>query len=62
MSILRDRQLRVIVNSRTGTIVIGGDVKVTPSVVTHGSLTVRINEDKQVTQLTVLHRTRRASS
>ena len=40
---------KVIVNSRTGTIVIGGDVRVTPSVVTHGSLTVRINEDKQVT-------------
>ena len=43
---------KVIVNSRTGTIVIGGDVKVTPSVVTHGSLTVRINEDKQVTPTT----------
>ncbi len=41
---------KVIVNSRTGTIVIGGDVRVTPAVVTHGSLTVRINEDKQVTQ------------
>ena len=41
---------KVIVNSRTGTIVIGGDVRVTPSVVTHGSLTVRINEDKKVTQ------------
>ena len=40
---------KVIVNSRTGTIVIGGDVKVTPSVVTHGSLTVRITEDTQVT-------------
>ena len=40
---------KVIVNSRTGTIVIGGDVRVTPSVVTHGSLTVRINEDQQVT-------------
>ena len=40
---------KVIVNSRTGTIVIGGNVRVTPSVVTHGSLTVRINEDKQVT-------------
>ena len=41
---------KVIVNSRTGTIVIGGDVRVTPSAVTHGSLTVRINEDKEVTQ------------
>ena len=40
---------KVIVNSRTGTIVIGGNVRVTPSVVTHGSLTVRINEDPQVT-------------
>ena len=45
---------KVIVNSRTGTIVIGGDVRVTPSVVTHGSLTVRINEDKEVTQATNL--------
>ena len=41
---------KIIVNSRTGTIVIGGDVRVTRSLVTHGSLTVRINEDKQVTQ------------
>ena len=39
---------RVIVNSRTGTIVIGGDVRVTPAVVTHGSLTVKVKEDKQV--------------
>lgn len=41
---------KVIVNSRTGTIVIGGDVRVTPAVVTHGSLTVRVNEDTNVTQ------------
>ena len=41
---------RVIVNSRTGTIVISGDVRVTPAVVTHGSLTVRVSEDTNVTQ------------
>lgn len=41
---------RVIVNSRTGTIVIGGDVKVTPAAVTHGSLTVQVNEDFNVDQ------------
>lgn len=41
---------KVIVNSRTGTIVIGGDVRVTPAAVTHGSLTVRVNEQQQVTQ------------
>ena len=40
---------QVIVNSRTGTIVIGGNVQVTPAVITHGSLTVRIREDTQVT-------------
>jgi flagellar P-ring protein precursor FlgI len=40
---------QVIVNSRTGTIVIGGNVQVTPAVITHGSLTVRIREDTEVT-------------
>jgi len=39
----------VIVNSRTGTIVIGGNVRVTPAAVTHGSLTVKVNEDPSVT-------------
>ena len=38
---------QVIVNSRTGTVVIGGNVSVTPAVITHGSLTVRIREDPQ---------------
>ncbi len=36
---------RVVINARTGTIVIGGDVRVTPAVVTHGALTVRVNEN-----------------
>ena len=43
---------KVVVNSRTGTIVIGGDVRVTPAAVSHGSLTVRIDEDKKVTPTT----------
>lgn len=41
---------KVIVNSRTGTVVIGGNVRVTPSAVTHGSLTVQVNEDFNVNQ------------
>ena len=41
---------KVVVNARTGTIVIGGDVRVTPAVVTHGSLTVRVKEDINTTQ------------
>ena len=41
---------KVVVNARTGTIVIGGDVRILPAAVTHGSLTVRVTEDQQVTQ------------
>lgn len=41
---------RVIINSRTGTIVIGQEVRVQPAAVTHGSLTVAIGEDYQVSQ------------
>ncbi|NDB66771.1 MAG: flagellar basal body P-ring protein FlgI [Methylocystaceae bacterium] len=40
---------RVIVNSRTGTIVISEGVRVTPAAVSHGSLTVRIKENQNVT-------------
>jgi flagellar P-ring protein precursor FlgI len=41
---------RVIVNARTGTIVIGSQVRVMPAAVTHGSLTVTISEDFEVSQ------------
>ena len=42
---------QVIVNSRTGTIIIGGNVRVTPAAITHGSLTVRVKEDPKKTAL-----------
>ena len=46
---------QVIVNSRTGTIIINGNVRVTPAAITHGSLTVRVREDpKTETQNTVV--------
>ncbi len=41
---------RVIVNSRTGTVVINAQVKVTPAAVSHGSLTVTITEREDVSQ------------
>ena len=41
---------QVIVNARTGTVVIGGEVRVTPAAISHGSLTVRVNEDFNVDQ------------
>ncbi len=47
---------RVIVNSRTGTVVIGSHVRVTPAAVSHGSLTVTISERAQVSQPAPLSR------
>ena len=41
---------RVIINSRTGTIVIGARVRVLPAAVSHGSLTVSITERSDVSQ------------
>jgi len=41
---------KVIINSRTGTIVIGQNVMIEPVAVTHGSLVVTITEDFQVAQ------------
>lgn len=40
---------RVIVNSRTGTIVIGEGVRLSPAAVSHGSMTVKITEGATVT-------------
>lgn len=41
---------KVIVNSRTGTVVIGSQVRVSPAAVSHGSLMVAISEDVAVSQ------------
>jgi flagellar P-ring protein precursor FlgI len=41
---------RVIINSRTGTVVISSNVTVSPAAVSHGSLSVTIKEEKTVSQ------------
>lgn len=41
---------RVVINSRTGTIVVGQNVKVSPAAITHGNLTVTIQENPEVVQ------------
>ncbi|WP_198046001.1 flagellar basal body P-ring protein FlgI [Novosphingobium aquimarinum] len=41
---------RVIVNSRTGTVVINAAVRLSPAAISHGKLTVRIDEDPTVVQ------------
>jgi flagellar P-ring protein precursor FlgI len=45
-----DAPARVIVNSRTGTVVIGSAVRVKPAAVSHGSLSVTITERSDVSQ------------
>ncbi len=45
-----DPPARIIVNARTGTIVIGQHVRVLPFAVTHGSLTVSVTESTNVSQ------------
>jgi flagellar P-ring protein FlgI len=41
---------KIIINSRTGTVVISQRVRVSPAAVSHGNLTVTITEDAEVTQ------------
>lgn len=41
---------RVVINSRTGTIIIGQNVRVSPVAITHGGLTVNITENLDVAQ------------
>ena len=41
---------RVIINSRTGTVVISSNVSVSPAAVSHGSLSVTIKEEQSVSQ------------
>lgn len=41
---------KIVVNSRTGTIIIGQHVRVMPAAITHGSLTVTISARPQVSQ------------
>jgi flagellar P-ring protein precursor FlgI len=45
---------RVIINSRTGTVVISSNVRVSPAAVSHGSLTVSIKEEQKVSQPSAL--------
>lgn len=44
------RRARVVINERTGTIVAGGDVRLAPSAVVHGGLTIVVRETPTVSQ------------
>jgi flagellar P-ring protein precursor FlgI len=41
---------RVVINERTGTIVAGGDVRLSPVAIAQGGITISVKESKQVSQ------------
>lgn len=51
-----DAPARVIVNARTGTVVINGAVRISPAAVSHGRLTVAVQENPTVVQPAPLSR------
>ena len=50
LSIAIDATARVVINERTGTVVLGGDVRIGPVAVAHGNLSVRIATQYTVSQ------------
>jgi len=50
LTVEADARLRVVVNERTGTVVLGKDVRIRPVSILHGNLTVEIQTKYQVTQ------------
>lgn len=56
-----EARARIIVNARTGTVVINGAVRLGPAAVTHGKLTVRVEENPTVVQPAPFSRGRTAT-
>lgn len=50
LTVLTDRPAKVVINERTGTIVMGKEVKVSPVAIMHGDLTVQIQTNYDVSQ------------
>jgi flagellar P-ring protein FlgI len=50
LTVQADRPARVVINERTGTIVMGKEVRVSPVAIMHGKLTVEIQTTPQVSQ------------
>ena len=50
LSVATDIVARVVINERTGTVVVGGNVRLSPAAVAHGNLSVRITTRYDVSQ------------
>ena len=54
VSITPDLRARVVINERTGTVVSGGDVLITPVTITHGDLKISVTTERSASQPLVL--------
>ena len=50
LEVFTDAVAKVVINSRTGTVVLGENVRISPVAVAHGSLTLTVNETQGVSQ------------
>lgn len=50
LEVYTDTVAKVVINSRTGTVVMGENVRISPVAVAHGSLTLTVNENSAVSQ------------
>ena len=50
LEVKTDRKARVVLDERTGTVVIGEDVRIHPVAISHGNLSITITEEPQVSQ------------
>jgi flagellar P-ring protein precursor FlgI len=50
LSVNADETAKVILNERTGTVVMGGDITLAPVAIAHGNLTITVSTDNQVVQ------------
>lgn len=50
MHVFADTQETIVINEKTGTIVIGGNVKLGPAAIVHGNLSVKIDQEVRVSQ------------
>lgn len=57
ITVQTDTVARVVINERTGTVVVGGNVRIGPAAVAHGNLSVRISTHYDVSQPTPFSKT-----
>jgi flagellar P-ring protein precursor FlgI len=50
LEVTPDVPTKVVINERTGTVVLGGAVTLSPVAIAHGGLTVEVNESQSVSQ------------